>query len=194
MISYTQKNGHAARLAASIYYELRELGLNVWLDVKADDKSEAAMKHNVENAKFVIAIISDGAGVPGNAYFERKFCVSELRWARAAGTYIQPVIDVADKSRVAEFLAMAPEDLRDLGSTECARSPERAPARPPTAVRRPLTLAIFARAPASSTSTRPTATTFGSAWARSSARRCRRASSTSRQCPSAFGATSSASR
>ena len=68
-----------ARLAVSLYYKLREMGYNVWLDVKADDKSEAAMQKNVEGAKFVIAIISDGAGVEGNGYFERPFCLKELR-------------------------------------------------------------------------------------------------------------------
>ena len=72
------------------------------------------MKKNVEGAKFVIAIISDGAGVAGNGYFERPFCLKELRWAKAAGTYIQPVIDEADKTRVAEFIGMAPDDLKKV--------------------------------------------------------------------------------
>ena len=118
MISYTQKNPTAAKLAVSLYYKLREMGFNVWLDVQADDKSEAAMKKNVEGAKFVIAIISDGAGVEGNGYFERPFCLKELRWAKAAGTYIQPIVDSTDKSRIGEFLGMAPADLKDLGSVD----------------------------------------------------------------------------
>jgi len=118
MISYTQKNHTAAKLATSLYHKLREMGLNVWLDVEVDDKSEAAMQKAVEGAKFVIAIISDGAGVKGNAYFERDFCLKELRWAKAAGKYIQPVVDGADKGRIGEFLDMAPDDLRDLGSVD----------------------------------------------------------------------------
>ena len=118
MISYTQKNPTAAKLAVTLYYKLREKGFSVWLDVKADDKSEAAMKKNVEGAKFVIAIISDGAGVKGNGYFERPFCLKELRWAKAAGTYIQPIVDSTDKSRIGEFLGMAPADLKDLGSVD----------------------------------------------------------------------------
>ena len=118
MISYTQKNSNAGKLAVSLYYKLREKGFNVWLDVKADDKSEAAMKKNVEGAKFVIAIISDGAGVKGNGYFERPFCLKELRWAKAAGTYIQPIVDSTDKSRIGEFLGMAPDDLKYLGSVD----------------------------------------------------------------------------
>ena len=72
----------------------------------------------MSGAKFVIAIISDGAGVAGNAYFERDFCLKELRWAKAAGRYIQPVVDGADKGRIGEFLGMAPDDLRDLGSVD----------------------------------------------------------------------------
>ena len=118
MISYTQKNQMAARLAVSLYYKMREMGFNVWLDVKADDKSEAAMQKNVEGAKFVIAIISDGAGVEGNGYFERPFCLKELRWAKTAGKYVQPIVDSTDKSRIGEFLGMAPDDLKDLGSVD----------------------------------------------------------------------------
>ena len=76
------------------------------------------MQKNVEGAKFVIAIISDGAGVEGNGYFERPFCLKELRWAKAAGTYIQPIVDSTDKSRIGEFLGMAPDDLKDLGSVD----------------------------------------------------------------------------
>ena len=118
MISYTQKNPTAAKLAVSLYYKLREMGFNVWLDVQADDKSEAAMKKNVEGAKFVIAIISDGAGVEGCAYFERPFCIKELRWAKAAGKYIQPVVDASDKDNIGPFMNMAPDDLQFLRSVD----------------------------------------------------------------------------
>ena len=57
-------------------------------------------------------------GVKGNGYFERPFCLNELRWAKAAGTYIQPIVDSTDKSRIGEFLGMAPDDLKDLGSVD----------------------------------------------------------------------------
>ena len=60
------------------------------------------MQEAVENSAFVIAIISDGAGVPGNAYFERPFCLKELRWALDKGKFIQPVVDAADKTRIGE--------------------------------------------------------------------------------------------
>ena len=118
MISYTQKNDTAAKLAVALYYKLREMGYNVWLDVQADDKSEAAMKKNVEGAKFVIAIISDGAGVEGCAYFERPFCVKELRWAIEASKPIQPVVRAEDKMNIGTLLMDAPEDLRHLGGID----------------------------------------------------------------------------
>ena len=81
--------------------------------------SEAAMKEAVENCGVVIAILSgNGPGEAGAAYFERDFCVKELRWAKQAGTRIQPVVDMLDKPRVAEFFAAAPEDLRHLRSID----------------------------------------------------------------------------
>jgi len=86
MISYTQQNDKASRLALALYVKLTEMKYKVWLDVKADDKSEAAMERAVKEAKFIIAIISD-------VYFERAFCLKELRWAKNAEKFIQPVND-----------------------------------------------------------------------------------------------------
>ena len=57
-------------------------------------------------------------GKEGTGYFERPFCQSELRWAKAAGKPAQPVVDAADKTRIGEFLGQAPDDLRDLGSID----------------------------------------------------------------------------
>ena len=51
-----------------VVYGLADLGLTCWLDVKMNDKSEAAMQEAVENSAFIIAIVSDGAGKRGNAY------------------------------------------------------------------------------------------------------------------------------
>ena len=114
-----QKNPTAAKLAVSLYYKLREMGFNVWLDVQADDKSEAAMKKNVEGAKFVIAIISDGAGVEGCAYFERPFCVKELRWANyARASTSSPCRRDAFKDNIGPFMNMAPDDLQFLRSVD----------------------------------------------------------------------------
>ena len=76
------------------------------------------MKRNVESADTVVAIISDGQGVQGNAYFERTYCLQELRWAIGAETYIQPVVSMLDKCRISDFMDMAPDDLKLLGQTE----------------------------------------------------------------------------
>ena len=48
MISYTQKNATASRLALALYHKLDEKKYRVWLDVKSDDKSEAAMERAVK--------------------------------------------------------------------------------------------------------------------------------------------------
>ena len=53
-----------------------------------------------------------------NAYFNRSYCVGELRWARAAGVPIQPVMSADDKKRVGIFIGQAPADLKDLGNTD----------------------------------------------------------------------------
>jgi hypothetical protein len=129
MISYTQHNKNAKLIALGIYSNLKEKGYKVWLDVKVDDKSEAAMETAVTESKFIIAILSDGDGKQGNAYFERPFCLKELRWAKKAGIFIQPVIAQEDKKRINAFLYGGtyndgtrfegpPEDLRDLGSVD----------------------------------------------------------------------------
>ena len=125
MVSYTQKNTKAASLAINIYSVLQEKGYKVWLDVKEDDKSEAAMEKAVTTSTFIIAILCDGQGVQGNAYFERKFCLKELRWAKEAGKFIQPVTTDEDKTRIVPLMhggtypdgtrfEGAPEDLSDL--------------------------------------------------------------------------------
>ena len=125
MISYTQKNEKAARLALNLYTDLKKHGYKVWLDLKADDKSEAAMEKAVTTSTFIIAILCDGQGVQGNAYFERKFCLKELRWAKEAGKFIQPVTTDEDKTRIVPLMhggtypdgtrfEGAPEDLSDL--------------------------------------------------------------------------------
>ena len=85
--------------------------------------------------RWVVAIVSGGDGCADaetctcvaalaewpskcHAYFNRPFCVNELRWAREAGVRIQPVMSAEDKSRVGVFLAQAPADLKDLGNTD----------------------------------------------------------------------------
>ena len=93
--------------------------------MKADDKSEAAMKKNVEGAKFVIAIISDRRRRAQRLLRVAVLPGKELRWAKAAGTYIQPIVDSTDKSRIGEFLGMAPADGRTFGSGTSSTRPDR---------------------------------------------------------------------
>ena len=117
-ISHTQRNPNAKLLASELYHSLKEKGLSVWLDVKMDDMGEAAMREGVENAALCLAIVTDGAGDPNNAYFSRTYCVQELRWAVEAGVPIQPMIDIDDKKRIGEFIKGAPPDLRFMGDIQ----------------------------------------------------------------------------
>ena len=112
MISYTQKNPTAARLAIHLYYSLRDLGHNVWLDVKQDDKSEAAMQRAVENARFVIAIISDGAGVEGLRAAVRRAALGE------GGGQVHPARDRRRLRRGSASSSAWRPTLRDLGSVD----------------------------------------------------------------------------
>ena len=45
----------------------------MWLDVKMDQRDEAAMRRGVENSSAVIALLSA-------SYFDRPFCLKELAW------------------------------------------------------------------------------------------------------------------
>ena len=86
------------------------------------------MKEAAQNSKCIIAIVTgshvrrESVSAVGerpelNAYFNRPYCVSELRWAREVGVPIQPVVRMGDKQRIGELLGFAPPDLKDLGAT-----------------------------------------------------------------------------
>eukprot|EP00959_Pyramimonas_sp_CCMP1952_P161126 3369376-Pyramimonas_sp.AAC.1 len=81
-------------------------------------RDEAAMEEGVRNSGCVIAVITGSNGVPETAYFERPFCLKELRWAMESRKYIQPVIRDADKQRIGELMGGAPDDLKFLGSVD----------------------------------------------------------------------------
>jgi hypothetical protein len=116
-LSHTQRSGKATTLAAELFADLEGRGFSCWLDVKMEDMSEAAMEEGVKGAKVCLAIITDDGG-PGQAYFERPYCVQELRWAKESGVAVQPIVDTDDKKRIGELLAKAPDDLRaDLGAS-----------------------------------------------------------------------------
>ena len=127
MISYTQRNPEAAHLADKLYTSLQERGMRIWLDVKMDKLHEDAMQEAAENSKWIIAIVTGpyarqkrdqgkGETPEDNAYFGRELCVKEIRWARAAGVLIQPVVLGPDKGRIGELMKLAPNDLQDLGA------------------------------------------------------------------------------
>jgi O-acetyl-ADP-ribose deacetylase (regulator of RNase III) len=121
MISYTQRHSGAKLLASEVYSALRERGRTTWLDVKMAKLNEAAMQEAAQNSRCIVAVIT-GVERPGdpaeNAYFQREYCVKELRWARAAGVPIQPVMLPEDKKRIGEFLGQAPADLKGLGAVD----------------------------------------------------------------------------
>ena len=107
-LSHAQRSGRATTIAERLAVDLDD----VWFDVKMSDKSGAVMKEGVQNSIVVIAILTDD-GDSGNAYFERPFCPSELRWAQEAGVFIQPVVAADDKQRIGELSRI--EKLRALG-------------------------------------------------------------------------------
>ena len=123
MISYAQKNPHAALLAVEIYFAMRARGRTVWLDIKMSMCNEAAMQEAAQNSKSVIAIVTGKYHDPDTGqleagYFEREWCLKELRWAREAEVPIQPVTRREDKDRIGEFIQLAPPDLRDLAGID----------------------------------------------------------------------------
>ncbi|XRB16963.1 hypothetical protein RI054_14g68070 [Pseudoscourfieldia marina] len=123
-ISHSQRDANATTLAEGIFASLKERGLDVWLDVKMNKRDVAAMEEGAKNATMVIAIVTDGGIIRvdkddvDTAFFRRDFCLKELRWAKSAGAAIQPVIRVEDKKRVGEFIASAPDDLKDVGEVD----------------------------------------------------------------------------
>ena len=125
-LSHTQRHGDAKAIAQRLFFSFRERELPAWLDVNMPQRSEAAMREGVVNSVCVVAIItgasvnSDTPDAPAesNAYFRRRFCCNELRWAREAGVPIQPVVRFEDKRRIGEFLNDAPDDLKCLGSVD----------------------------------------------------------------------------
>ena len=137
MISYTQQDLKAQALAQRLSSSLKGGGFTVWLDVEMDAKGVPAMKEGVENSMVVLAVITgtgpdDKSGAhPGGlrihsariepplkmrltAYFKRDFCLMELRHAFDKEKHVQPVILQEDKTRVGEFVSMAPDDLKKV--------------------------------------------------------------------------------
>ena len=119
MISYTQRDGDSKVLAEALYNAFREQGLQVWLDIKMSKLNGAAMEEGVRNCDCVIAILSGTDASDPNAYFNRDFCVKELKWAQSAGVPIQPVCAVKDKTSIGSFIGQASsKGIPNLGDTD----------------------------------------------------------------------------
>ena len=120
-ISHSQRDANAVALAVELYFSLKERGHAVWLDVKMNKRDVAAMEEGAKNSTMVVAIVTDGGIDKDNedtAFFRRKYCLQELRWAKSAGMAIQPILRVDDKKRVGEFIGGAPDDLKDIGKVD----------------------------------------------------------------------------
>jgi hypothetical protein len=100
-----------AALAEGVYGALVDAGYSVWFDVEMPQRSEAAMEEGVRGSNKFIALASP-------KYFERPFCLKELRWARDAGKTVVPCHDRDDKKSIGAFLQMCPEDLRGIGGID----------------------------------------------------------------------------
>ena len=98
-------------IALDTFHSMKELGKSCWLDVKMDDRDEAAMKEGIKNSKIILVIMSP-------MYFTRPFCVKELEWAVEYGKPIQVIIDVQYKNEIGNIIGRCPADksyLKGIG-------------------------------------------------------------------------------
>lgn len=95
--------------AEGVFAWCRENGLSNWLDVKMDERDEAAMEEGVRNSKKVLVIISP-------SYFKRAFCIKELEWAVKYEKQMVVVIDTNLKNKIGDILQTCPPHLRGIGS------------------------------------------------------------------------------
>ena len=121
-IGHSRRSGVATTLAETLHNELTAKGYTVWLDVKMSDPSTDAMKEGVVNCKLFLAIITgpcvneDFSDPPEkNAYFNRWYCLEELRWANEAGIPIQPVVRRNDQQNIGKLMSLAPAEFKFLG-------------------------------------------------------------------------------
>ena len=86
--------------------------------MKMHNKGVEAMQEAVENSHAVLAVMTGDGPDDKGAYLNRPFCLKELRWAFEKGTHVQPVVHLEDKKRISEFIEMAPDDLKRIGSID----------------------------------------------------------------------------
>ena len=137
-IGHSRRCADAVVLATEAATWFEKMGMKVWLDVRMDDKSVAAMEKGVQHSKYFVAVMS-GPCVNNdrpddrkedNANLRRPFCIKEIRWGQQYGKHIQPILRIEDKTKIGEFLDLLDEplqmdgemkdnsDLKSLGGTE----------------------------------------------------------------------------
>ena len=125
-LGHSRRSSEATTMVATLDGFFTDEDYGVWLDVKMKDCSTAAMEEGVKHSKLFIALVTGPVvnkdrpddDPKDNAYFKRWFCLKELRCAIQAGIPIQPVIRAEDVARKDEFLAVAPEDIREALRTK----------------------------------------------------------------------------
>jgi len=94
--------------ALRLYYELGGKPA-VWLDVMMGDPGEEAMMEGVEGSEVFLLILSE-------SYFDRPFCVKELRRAQACGKRVVLAHLSSAKSKLSALFDKARRlDLGDIG-------------------------------------------------------------------------------
>ena len=94
------------------------------------DKSEAAMENGVKNsakvgshARMSVRMYAWHSRtqvlvIMSESYFERPFCLKELRWAQQYNKPVVVGIEPLLRPRIGEMLAKCPSDLRSIGSID----------------------------------------------------------------------------
>ena len=124
-LSHTQRNKIATTYVHRLAPSLKQRGFpNIWHDVQMEEQKVLAMKEGVRNSECVIAVITGDVIDPsnptnspeGNAYFRRKYCLLELRWAVESRVPIILAMDQKDMAndKIGEMYAQAPDDLKFL--------------------------------------------------------------------------------
>merc|ERR1712216_580848 len=115
MISHVQRESQADALLLAQEIGKLEGSPTVWLDIFMEDKSSAAMEEAVKNSSTFVCILTP-------SYFDSKWGVKELGWAKEAGKVIVSCylsgVNVGSVLQHAE----APEWLKDIQSLEINKS------------------------------------------------------------------------
>ena len=126
-MSHTQRSKKAVAYMEKLATGLKEHGFsNIWFDVNMPNQDEEAMRLGVQNSQVVIAFITGSCINPdsehdkptSNAYFNRAYCLKELRWAIEYQVPIILAMDNKDDKKFVEFSEQVPSDLEFLLATQ----------------------------------------------------------------------------